>query len=56
MEEPNVYQRLAEHLNRVGMGYPVRETLLEILRENLSPVEAEIALGLPVPAASCTGF
>jgi Fe-S-cluster-containing hydrogenase component 2 len=29
------------------MGYPVRETLLEILRENLNPSEAEIALALP---------
>jgi Fe-S-cluster-containing hydrogenase component 2 len=29
------------------MGYPVRDTLLEILRENLTPFEAEIALALP---------
>jgi len=29
------------------MGYPVRQTLLEILRENLNPSEAEIALALP---------
>ena len=47
MEEQNVYHRLAEHLSRVGMGYPIRETLLEILRENLNPAEAEIALALP---------
>ena len=47
MEEQNVYQRLADHLNNLGMGYPVRDTLLEILRENLSPSEAEIALALP---------
>ena len=47
MEEQNVYQRLADHLGNVGMGYPIRETLLEILRENLSPAEAEIALALP---------
>lgn len=47
MQETNVYQKLADHLNNVGMGYPVRETLLEILRENLNPLEAEIALALP---------
>jgi formate hydrogenlyase subunit 6/NADH:ubiquinone oxidoreductase subunit I len=47
MEETNVYQRLAEQLNNLGMGYPVREALLEILREQLHPSEAEIALALP---------
>jgi len=47
MEKPDVYERLALHLNKVGMGYPVRDTLLEILRENISPSEAEIALALP---------
>jgi H+/Na+-translocating ferredoxin:NAD+ oxidoreductase subunit B len=47
MEEEAVYQRLAEHLSQVGMGYPTRETLLEILRENFNPAEAEIALALP---------
>ncbi len=47
MENKDVYQRLAEHLNNLGMGYPVRDTLLEILRENLEPSEAEIALALP---------
>lgn len=47
MEDHDVYQRLAEHLNNLGMGYPIRETLLEILKENLTPSEAEIALALP---------
>lgn len=47
MQGHNVYQRLADHLSNVGMGYPVRETLIEILRENLNPSEAEIALALP---------
>jgi len=47
MEDQNVYQRLADHLSKVGMGYPIRETLLEILRENFNPSEAEIALTLP---------
>lgn len=47
MTEHDVYQRLADHLSNLGMGYPVRDTLLEILRENLNPSEAEIALALP---------
>ena len=47
MPDLNVYQRLADHLSNVGMGYPVRDTLLEILKENLNPAEAEIALALP---------
>lgn len=47
MEEQNVYKRLADHLSNVGMGYPVRDALLEMLEENLSPEEAEIAMALP---------
>jgi H+/Na+-translocating ferredoxin:NAD+ oxidoreductase subunit B len=47
MEEHDAYTRLANHLSNVGMGYPVRDTLLEILRENLDPSEAQIALALP---------
>ncbi len=47
MDQQDIYQRLADHLSNVGMGYPVRETLLEILMENLDPTEAEIALALP---------
>jgi H+/Na+-translocating ferredoxin:NAD+ oxidoreductase subunit B len=47
MEEHDAYTRLAKHLSNVGMGYPVRDTLLEILRENLDPSEAQIALALP---------
>lgn len=47
MTDRDVYHRLADHLSKVGMGYPIRETLLEILAEHLSPSEAEIALALP---------
>jgi hypothetical protein len=47
MQEQDVYKRLADHLNKVGMGYPVRDTLLEMLEEILDPGEAEIALALP---------
>lgn len=47
MEEQDVYHQLADHLSNLGMGYPVTDTLLEILKEHLSPSEAEIALCLP---------
>lgn len=47
MAEHDVYQRLAEHLSKVGMGYPAGDALPDILREQLSPSEAEIALALP---------
>jgi Fe-S-cluster-containing hydrogenase component 2 len=42
-----VYQHLADHLRRLGMGYPVTEALVEILKENFTPLEAEIALAIP---------
>ena len=47
MTEQDVYRRLAEHLNRLGMGYPVTDDLIDILKENFSEVEAEIALAIP---------
>lgn len=47
----DVYQRLALHLSVLGMGMPTRDDLLVILRENLSPEEAEIALLLPTRVA-----
>lgn len=43
----DVYQRLVLHLSALGMGLPNREALLEILKENMSSEEAEIALLLP---------
>lgn len=43
----DVYHRLAVHLSVLGMGLPNREDLLVILKENLSPEEAEVALLLP---------
>jgi NAD-dependent dihydropyrimidine dehydrogenase PreA subunit len=42
-----VYSRLAKHLAALGMGYPEKEELIEILRENFSPQEAEVALAIP---------
>jgi len=47
MEEKDVYQRLAAHLSHLTMSYPVREDLIEILRENYSPQEAEVAMAFP---------
>lgn len=42
-----IYKRLAKHLSSLGMGYPEKEELLEILRENFTPLEAEVALAIP---------
>jgi len=47
MTTDNVYARLAEHLSRLSMGYPVREDLIDILKEMFSPLEAEVALAIP---------
>jgi Fe-S-cluster-containing hydrogenase component 2 len=47
MEEQNIYQQLAGHLSRLGMGYPTTEALVEILRETFSDLEAEVALAIP---------
>jgi ferredoxin/DNA-binding MarR family transcriptional regulator len=43
----NIYSRLAHHLFALGMGYPAREGLEAILKENFTPLEAEVALALP---------
>jgi NAD-dependent dihydropyrimidine dehydrogenase PreA subunit len=45
--EQDVYKRLAKHLSSLGMGYPEKEELLEILRENFTALEAEVALAIP---------
>jgi hypothetical protein len=42
-----IYKKLAKHLSSLGMGYPEKEELLEILRENFTPLEAEVALAIP---------
>ncbi len=47
----DVYERLAEHLSALGMGYPVTDDLLEILRDNFSPEEARVALAVPTRVA-----
>lgn len=43
----DVYNKLAKHLATLGMGYPPKEELLDILKCNFSPLEAEIALAIP---------
>lgn len=45
--EKDIYKELAKHLSSLGMGYPEKEELLEILKENFSPLEAEITLAIP---------
>ncbi len=47
----DIYERLALHLSTLGMGLPYSEELLDILKENYSPVEAEVALALPTKVA-----
>ncbi|HUL36814.1 MAG TPA: 4Fe-4S binding protein [Thermodesulfobacteriota bacterium] len=42
-----VYKKLAKHLSSLGMGYPEKEELIEILRENFTSLEAEVALAIP---------
>ncbi|MBW1861108.1 MAG: 4Fe-4S binding protein [Deltaproteobacteria bacterium] len=47
MSEKDIHEKLGEHLSRLGMGYPYREDLIDILKENFSPLEAEVALAIP---------
>jgi hypothetical protein len=43
----DIYKKLAKHLNALGMGYPEKEELTEILQENFTPQEAQVALAIP---------
>jgi len=43
----DIYERLGKHLSHLEMGYPDKDGLMEILKENFTPVEAEVALALP---------
>ncbi len=49
----DVFGRLANHLAALGMGYPYRDDLLAILRENLNPTEAEVCLLFPNRVGPC---
>ncbi len=42
-----IYKKLAKHLSSLGMGYPGKEELLGILRDNFTSLEAEVALAIP---------
>jgi hypothetical protein len=45
--DQDIHEQLAGHLSAMGMGMPHREGLVEILKENFTKQEAEIALMLP---------
>ncbi len=47
MAKEDVYKKLAEHLTQLGMGYPIRDDLIEILQESFTPLEAAVALRIP---------
>ena len=47
MEKQDIYEKLGEHLSLLGMGYPYREDLIEILRQNYTELEAKVALAIP---------
>jgi NAD-dependent dihydropyrimidine dehydrogenase PreA subunit len=47
MATKDAYERLGEHLSRLGMGYPYRDDLITILKENFTPLEAKVAFALP---------
>lgn len=56
MANENVYVALADHLSNLGMGYPPTETLVEILKENFSPIEAQVALAIPTRVIPLKSF
>jgi len=43
----DIYRKLMEHLGNVGTGYPQYDEFIEVLKKNITPEEAAIALGLP---------
>jgi hypothetical protein len=45
--DEEIYKKLAKHLSSLGMGYPEKEELMEILKENFTPREVEVALAIP---------
>jgi len=47
MEKIDIYERFADHLSRVALGVPNNDVLVELLRENFTPIEAEAALAIP---------
>ncbi len=47
MKTNNIYQKLADHLSHLAMGYPVREDLVDILKEIFTQKEATVACAIP---------
>ncbi len=43
----DIYTRLAAHLEKLIMGYPFSDALVELLMETYTPAEAEVALAIP---------
>jgi ferredoxin len=43
----NLYTRLAAHLERLTMGYPYADELIDLLKEMFNPAEARVALAIP---------
>ncbi len=43
----DIHEKLADHLSKLGMGFPVRNDLVEILKEMFDVSEAEVALAIP---------
>jgi len=47
MKENEIYKNFADHLSKLSMGFPVSEELIDILKEMVTPLEAEVAMALP---------
>ena len=47
MTTQDIHEKLMFHLSSMGMMYPPREGLLNILKANFSKAEAEVALLIP---------
>ncbi len=44
---PDIYLRLAKHLEDLIMGYPFNKALTDLLKEMYTPIEAQVALAIP---------
>ncbi len=47
MKEKEIYKNFADHLSKLSMSFPVSEELIDILKEMVTPLEAEVAMALP---------
>ena len=44
---PDLYNRLATHMEHLTMGYPYTDELIDLLKEMFSPNEAQVAMAIP---------